>query len=318
MQQATRQKIIEEASEWLMRMQEQELSPQEQQQLQEWQQQSPMHQKVWQNALKLQTKFSDVPLDLLHPVLDKLDSANDQQSHKKYIWLLAILPALSALYYANDQQQWLADHRSAVGERKTFTLPDGGKIILNGRSAIDVDYSDKQRTVVLRKGEIWIETQPDSLKRPFIVETKQGTAQALGTQYLVRMQPKQTFVAVHQGAVKIRTQANQQEAILNLNQQAYFDQHHIDTVHPMDVNQYSWTKGFLMVNEMPLKDFIQRLQPYQKGKIQLDRHIQDIKISGTYPVDDLQQIYTMLAQTYHLDIDIYAGGYWVRILPKKN
>ncbi|MCH4246257.1 MAG: FecR domain-containing protein [Acinetobacter populi] len=312
MAQADRKEIIKQASEWLVRLQEGDLSEEERQQLQQWQQQSTLHQRIWEKALQLQGKFSDLSVDVVRPVMDKMPQTNGHHSHKKYLWLLVIIPALSALYYGNEKQQWLADYRSSVGERKTIQLPDGGTIIMNARSAIDIKYSGQQRKIVLRKGEIWIETRHDALKRPFLVETSQGTAQALGTQYLVRLEPRQTFVAVNQGAVKVQSLKGQAQ-ILNLHQQAYFDQTKIEHVADLDISEYSWTKGFLMVNELSLKDFVDRLKPYQKGAIYLEPQLDNIKISGTYPIDDLQRVYSMLAQTYHLEIDVYAEGYWVNI-----
>lgn len=309
MTQAEKKKVILQASEWLIRLQEGALSVEEQQQLEAWRQQSPLHEKVWEKALQLQEKFADIPASVALPVMDKVQAAN-LSAYKKYLWLLAVVPALSALYYANEQQQWLADYRSAVGERKTIALPDGGKIILNGRSAIDVEYSDQERLIVLRKGEIWIETQPDALKRPFIVSTQQGTAQALGTKYLVKMDHDVSFVAVSEGAVKVTAKQTQQQHIINMGQQTYFDQHQIQNPTLIDHGHIAWTKGFLMVNDLPLKDFVQRLQPYQKGIIRLDPEIGEIRVSGVYPIDDMEKTYLMLAQTYNLKVDTYAVGYW--------
>lgn len=317
MQQTDKEKIISQASEWLMRLQEGNLSPQEQHQLEQWQQQSTLHQKIWTKALQLQDKFSDVPNDVIVPVMDKIQFY-DQHRYKKYLWLFAIIPALSALYYVDQQQQLSADYRSGVGERKTIRLMDGGKIILNGRSAIDIEYSNQQRLIVLRKGEIWIETAKDDLKRPFLVETRQGTAQALGTKYLVKMDDQSSFVAVAQGAVKITTKQSQQQNILQLDQQTYFDGEKIGNLSNFSEDDIAWTKGFLMVNDLPLKDFVERLQPYQKSVIQLEPKVENLKISGTYPIDDLQKVYQMLAQTYDLEVNHYAQGYWISIKQRNN
>ncbi|WHP07252.1 FecR domain-containing protein [Acinetobacter corruptisaponis] len=311
-----KQQVLAEASTWLMRLQESELSLEELEQLQQWQQQSPLHQKIWQKALLLQTKFSDVPLDITIPVMQKVRHSSTQ-SYKKYLWLLAFLPLCSGLYLASEQQQWLADYRSGVGERKRVVLPDGGMVLLNASSAIDVEYTDRQRTVVLRKGEIWIETQHDPLKRPFFVSTQQGTVQALGTKYLVKMMPEYSQVAVTQGRVQVSPHQSQQQQIIETQQQLSFDARHISKVRPFEEGNIAWTKGFLMVNEMTLKDFAERLQTYQKGMIRVDSEIENIKISGSYPIDDLEKVYAMLVQTYGLEIERYAGGYWTVVQQAK-
>ncbi|KAA8732357.1 DUF4880 domain-containing protein [Acinetobacter qingfengensis] len=314
-QKRQKQQILEQASQWLTRLQEGNLSDEEKKQLLNWQNQSPYHQKIWKTALDLHHKLSELPQDVTLPVIHKLRK-EQTTSYKKYVWLLAALPVLSAIYYGNEQQQWLADYRSPVGQQTTVHLPDGGKIILNGLSAIDVDYSQQQRTIILRKGEIWIETHPDQLKRPFIVQTKQGSAQALGTQYLVRMEAQQSFVAVNKGAVKITTLNSKQSKILHSHQQTYFSQYTLNTPQNIDMAEIAWTKGFIMVNDLPLQQFIQRLKPYQKGIIHIDPAIASIKISGTYPIHDLDGIYSMLAHTYALDIHDYANHYFIHIKAK--
>lgn len=50
--QQQKQQILNEAADWCMRLNQGELSPQELQQLQIWQQQSSVHAKVWQKKKK--------------------------------------------------------------------------------------------------------------------------------------------------------------------------------------------------------------------------------------------------------------------------
>ncbi|MCH7315584.1 FecR domain-containing protein [Acinetobacter sp. ANC 3882] len=311
-----KQQILEQAIAWLMRMQERELSLEELEQLQKWQQESSLHQKVWQKALLLQSKFSDVPIEVAIPVVQKV-SYSSKQYDKKYLWLLALFPIFSGLYLTSQQQQWFADYRSGIGERKSIVLPDGGKLLLNAASAIDVEYTDHQRKIILRKGEIWIETQHDSLNRPFIVTTQQGTVQALGTKYLVKMMPESSYVTVTKGKVLVSPYQSQQKQIVEIKQQLSFDKQKIDKIKPLDESHIAWTKGFLMVNDLTVKEFISRLQPYQKGLIRVDAEIENIKISGTYPIDDLPKVYAMLEQTYALKVEQYAGGYWTMIQSAK-
>lgn len=307
-----KQQILEQAIEWLIRIQENELSSDELEQLRQWQLQSAVHQKVWEKALLLQTKFSDVPIDVVIPIVQKV-SYSSKQYHKKYLWLLAFVPLCSSLYFTNQQMQWFADYRSGTGERKSITLPDGGIVLLNASSAIDVDYTNQQRTIRLRKGEIWIETRHDQLNRPFVVNTEQGSAQALGTKYLVKMVPEYSLVTVAQGKVRVSAQQSKQKQIVEAGQQLVFNEHHLDQIKLYEESSIAWTKGFLMVNEMSLKEFVARLQPYQRGMIKTNTDVENIKISGTYPIDHLEKVYAMLAQTYDLKIEQYAGGYFTHI-----
>ena len=304
--------IVNEASHWLVRLQEGGLSEQEQQQLEQWMQQTALHQKIWQNALNLQQDLQQLPPEVASEAL--LNTSKLKYRYNKYLWLIACIPVLSAIFYLNQQQHWSADYRNGQQQPRRISLPDGGLIVLDAQSAIDVDYSGKQRKIVLRKGQIWIETHADPQHRPFLVYTAQGTAEALGTQYLVQNQDKLTKVAVSQGAVRIRPiLAAERWQIVQAGEQMQFDQQQISHQSPIDLSQFSWHQGFLMVNNMPLKEFIERLAVYQKGKIYLPDSLQHITITGTYPVDNIDKVYSMLERTYGLQVDQYLSGYLIKI-----
>lgn len=312
MQKQQTHSIVNQASRWLVRLQEGELSEQEQQQLLLWTQQTALHKKVWQNALKLQQDLQQLPPELGSDVL--LHTSKFKYRHNKYLWLIACIPVISAMFYLNQQQHWSADYRNGQQQPRRISLPDGGQIVLDAQTAIDVDYSAQQRKIVLRKGQIWIETHADKQHRPFLVYTAQGTAEALGTQYLVKNQDKLTQVAVSQGAVRIQPiQAAEHAQIIQAGVQTQFDQQQISHQSPIDLSQLSWHQGFLMVNNMPLKDFIARLTVYQKGKIYLPDSLQQVKITGTYPVDNMDKVFSMLEHTYGLEVDQYLSGYLIKI-----
>ncbi|AOA58143.1 FecR family protein [Acinetobacter larvae] len=302
--------IIEQAAAWALLVQQRDLSSAEQQQFEQWLQQSTFHAQAWQNIEQLQQKFQQLPTEIAAPVIKKQRTYKVEVKH--LLMLLATLPSLLILYYLNSIQQWSADYRTTTGERKTVQLEDGGRILLNANTAIDIDYSRNSRSIILRKGEIWIETQHDVLQRPFWVKTPQGAAQALGTKYLVKIEQQQAYVAVQQGAVAIQSLSGQQQ-YLSAGQQVYFNVDQIKKVEQLHPQQLSWTQGFLLVKDMPLQQFVERIKPYQKGYIYLDPALQQLRISGNYPIDDLAKLYKMLQHTYGVEISHYMHGHWVYI-----
>ena len=72
-----------------------------------------------------------------------------------------------------------------------------------------------------------------------------------------------------------------------------------------------------MVNEIPLSEFVQKLRPYQSALIYLDPEVSNIKISGTFPIANMAQLYEMLENTYAIDVDRYAMNHIIRIRQKK-
>lgn len=116
----------------------------------------------------------------------------------------ALLAASLALLAGFDDLAILlrADHRSAIGERKTATLADGSRVVLDGGSAIAIHFEAGQRRVALLEGEAWFEVAPDAA-RPFVVEAAGGTITALGTAFDVALETKGARVGVGAHSVAV-------------------------------------------------------------------------------------------------------------------
>ena len=79
-------------------------------------------------------------------------------------------------------RSWLADYRTGTGERRTVTLADGSELTLNTRTSVDVSMDPTRRLLVLREGEILVQTAHSLAGpgagakdgRPFMVHTPQG------------------------------------------------------------------------------------------------------------------------------------------------
>src|SRR5690606_33586604 len=119
--------------------------------------------------------------------------------------LLAALPAGWLGWRAVKEKGWAADYRTALGERRDIRLADGTRVTLNTRTAIDVRFDSRQRTIILREGEILVQTAPDTAypRRPFKVQSIEGGMEALGTRFSVREDGGRTHLAVLEGAVRI-------------------------------------------------------------------------------------------------------------------
>lgn len=111
-------------------------------------------------------------------------------------WRRAVVTAGVALVVAGAAgapdavAPWLADYRSAVGEIRSFDLPDGSHVLLGSNSALDVEYDATTRRVRLLRGEAVFAPAPTGTDEPrsFVVATAGGSMTALGTRYAVRRQ----------------------------------------------------------------------------------------------------------------------------------
>ncbi|GAB7529251.1 FecR family protein [Pseudomonas sp. 3A(2025)] len=310
---------LEEAADWLMRLSEGELNDQESAEWERWKTSSPERSRAWARAQVLQNKLGGLPPSLAMSALDRPGSPKRRAALGKLAMLLAILPAGWGSWKLAETEQWSADARTAVGQRRELALADGSTIILNTDTAIDIVFDASQRLVHLREGEILVQTATDSLPlpRPFLISTRQGRLQALGTRFTVRERQQRTHLAVLEGAVKVELADNRQVSplIVNAGQRTDFSSGSFAQVTPADRYTSAWTQGMLMADKMRLADFVDELTRYHRGFVRLDPALADLRISGAYPISDTQRTLNMLAQTYPILVSGHLNGFWVMLSP---
>lgn len=314
------QQALEEAADWLIRLSEGELNDTERGEWECWKSSTPERSQAWARAQLLQSKLGGLPPSLAMSALDRPNSPERRAALGKLAMILAILPAGWGSWKLAESQQWSADYRTAVGQRRELTLADGSKITLNTNSAIDVLFDASQRLIHLREGEILVQTAPDNApsSRPFLVDTRQGRMQALGTRFTVRELQPRTHLAVLEGAVKVELADNRHGTpqIINAGQRTDFSSRTFGQVTTTDRYVGAWAQGMLMADKMRLADFIDELTRYRRGFVRLDPAIADVRISGAYPISDSQRTLNMLAQTYPILVSGHLNGFWVMLSPR--
>lgn len=308
--------VLEEAAEWLMRLSEGGLSDHERAEWERWKASSPERDRAWALAQLLQSKLDGLPPALAMSALDRPSHPERRAALGKLALLLAVMPVGWGSWKLAHTQQWTADYRTRVGERREWVLADGSRITLNTDSAIDVLFDSQQRLVHLREGEILVQTAQDA-SRPFLVSTGQGRMQALGTRFTVRELNSRTHLAVLEGAVKVMLADNRQVAplVVNAGQRMDFSAQTFGSLTPTDRNVGAWTQGMLMADKMRLADFVAELTRYRRGFVRYDPTIAELRISGAFPISDTQRTLNMLVQTYPVLVSGHLNGYWVTLSP---
>ena len=171
---------------------------------QQWLRDDPRHAQAWRRVEKLQTTFGQLDPRAVRPALQ-----SSRAKRRAVLKVLALLIGTSGLLGIGTRTEpWrrmMADYATGTGERLPVTLADGSSLVLNTGTALDVSFDDSLRQVVLREGEVFIQTAPDPLARPFIVRTAFGDLRALGTRFLVRLHPTGARVSVLEHAVEWRS-----------------------------------------------------------------------------------------------------------------
>ncbi|WP_209021097.1 FecR domain-containing protein [Allopusillimonas ginsengisoli] len=309
--------VLEQAAEWLVRLNSSTVSDQDHLACERWRRAAPEHALAWARAELLMNKLDSVPPRLAMPALDRPHCADRRAAMLKLASVLALLPTgWLGLQFADDKG-WMADYHTGTGVRRSVQLADGSSIQLNTATSIDVQFSPTERTVLLRHGEILVQTAPDTAaaNRPFRVRTAQGLIEALGTRFSVRQHEALTEVAVFEHAVRIEPSQGSTSAYLTLDtgHTVSFTNKRANNVTSLAIGSGAWIHGMLMVDRMRLRDFIAELARYRGGLVRCDPAVADIRISGTFPMDDTDMALAMLAATYPVTVRRRLRGYWVTL-----
>ncbi|WP_257106699.1 FecR domain-containing protein [Pseudomonas sp. LJDD11] len=304
---------LEEAAEWLMRLNEGGLNEHERVEWLAWQASSPARAHAWQRAQLLQSKLGGLPPTLAMAALDRPASRERRALVGKLAVLLAVLPTGWAGWKVFDTGHWSADYRSAVGERRELTLADGSQLTLNTDTAIDVRFDDQQRLIRMLAGELLVQTASD--RRPLRVSTAQGRMQALGTRFIVRVLKASTRLQVLEGAVQVQLNDAQAGAArrVNAGQSVQFTSREYTVPLALDPAAGAWTRGMLLADNQRLDDFIAELGRYRPGVLRCDPAIAGLRVAGAFPLQDTRRALQMLAQTYSLTVSEHLGGYWTTL-----
>lgn len=230
-------------------------------------------------------------------------------------------------YGARQTPQWknlAADYRTATGERRQVTLPDGTRITLDTGSAIDVAFDDTRRLVHLRGGAILVATAPDTIRhgrppRPLMINTAQGTVRPVGTRFTVRQNDVTAAVAVLEGAVELMPHsygAGARPRRLEAGQQTSMTAHAVADIVALPAVPAAWTQGRMIAGRMRLADFVAELARYRRGVLRCDPAVANLRVSGVFSLDDTDDTLAALAAALPVRID-HISRFWVTVRPRQ-
>jgi len=306
--------IAGEAAEWLVRLHSGRFSEADQRACERWRQRSPEHDRAWARAQAVLAKLGGLPPGLGRAAMDA--GASRRACLRGLAGLIIALPAGWLAWRVAPWQTWTADYATRSGERRRIELPDGSLLVLNTGTAVDLDYSDAQRLVWLREGEILMRTahaaQPDP--RPLRVRTAEGSVQALGTYFGVRQLEARSRVAVIEGSVRLQPRAAVNDAILSAGQCTDFSTTQVEppraSVHPPQ----AWLDGVMYADGMRLADFLQELARYRPGLLRCDPAVADLRISGGFQIDDTDAVLLAVSRSLPVRL-VVRSRYWVTVVP---
>lgn len=308
---------LQQAANWFTRLQSEDATAADQSAWRKWLDACAENRWAWEQCEQLQQRLHGLPTGLTKRAFSLADQPQ-QRGRRTLLKGLALAFGTGMLGYGGYRQahtsSWMADYRTRTGEQRTVMLPDGSQLQLNTASAVDVAYSTLERRLIVREGEVLIRTAADAAGRAFLVQTSQGTVQALGTRFSVRDEGDQVRVAVFEHQVRI-TALTGQPRTLEAGTQCRFDRHHIEPALPVAAGQDAWGKGVLVANEQRLDSFLAELGRYRTGWLRCDPAVARLRISGAFAVNDTDQALQALASSLPVRVE-QTTPYWVNVVPR--
>lgn len=207
-----------------------------------------------------------------------------------------------------------ADLHTGRGERRDFVLADGSHLSLDAGSAVDVQFSQSQRLLVLRQGQLIVQVTADA-QRPFRVRTAQGEFRALGTRFLLSQQDDASTLVVLEHSVRASL-PNGVWRDVQEGQAVRASRQRIELLGGGLNRRADWLNGRLNVLDDPLEDVVNALRPYHKGLIRVSPEVRPLRVQGVFPLDQPDQALNALAETLPIRVDRY--GPWLIVVRAKS
>jgi transmembrane sensor len=294
---------LDQAVQWAVRLQSGTAGEAEHQACAAWRRASPLHEQAWTQVQGVEQAFGAIPTGsarMARQTLDAAQASGKIASRRRALSLLgvgALSVASAALVARLASWREEASYASRPGERRKVLLADGTRLQLNADTAVDVVFTPLQRLLVLREGEIFIDTGADADalggKRPFWVQAQQVRMQAIGTAFAVRhtlpastqLHVREGIVAIHlEGKAPLRVQAGE---TYRMDGQGTIP---ITRVLQPDADPTAWMDGVLVAKKMRLDALAAALSRYHGAAVHCADDVAGLRVSGVFQLDGPQAV----------------------------
>jgi transmembrane sensor len=201
------------AADWLLRLQDEDLSIEDTLAWQAWLSESPENARAFARLEEVSQVLRLMPVPLMPDAeelaRDRYDASVPLREWRARPrprpWMNFALAALAAgiaftiVFWKSPAPDTFS---TAVGETLNVTLSEGSAIALGGDTQIEVELSKQARTIELKKGEALF-TVAKEAGRPFKVRVGDATIVAVGTAFNVQRDSDRAVVSVTEGRVLV-------------------------------------------------------------------------------------------------------------------
>lgn len=203
---------------------------------------------------------------------------------------LALVAAMLLLAIVPDLHLRLSsDAVTTTAQVRALTLPDGSRLRLAPKSAVDVVFENGERRVRLLKGAGFFEVVPDRV-RPFRVEAGNAVVTVLGTAFEVKRSEDSARIFVRRGHVRVSEVGGGGGVVTDLHAGDWVETFKaggrvLGAASPEDVAL--WLEGRLVARDLPAREVVAALRPYYRGTILVrSQRFDQAHVSGIYDLSD--------------------------------
>ena len=250
-------------------------------------------------------------LELLRTKLDQTSTEKPVRNLRIY-WSAAASIALIALlttvyFYQSTPSQIVANK----GQHFEYTLPDGSNVTVNADSKISFSESGFVKERILKlEGEAFFSVQKG---KPFVVKTKAGSVEVLGTTLNVYSRDNNLSVSCLTGKVKVT--ANGQSLIIVPGEKADLVSGTLQKTTNIQTDQMAgWRSGEFHFDNVPLISIFEEIERQFNVEI-ATKGLENRFFTGSFSNKNLNEVLETVCLPMHLDYEIKNGNK-IKIVPK--
>jgi transmembrane sensor len=173
---------------------------------------------------------------------------------------------VAGIFLFSSQMSWLmADMRTGAEAPRSYRLADGSTLWLDGKSAIDMDFSQDKRVVRLISGRMHVRVAHE--QRPFLVEAGGGVARDIGTAFDVALADNGASVIVTEGEVAAESAGTQVGLHRGEGAQWQSGMAPIRLGAARLMGETAWRDGRLVFDREPMAQVVEKLNRYSAKRI---------------------------------------------------
>ncbi|MBA6100518.1 FecR domain-containing protein [Pseudomonas juntendi] len=308
---------VKQAIHWMLRLRENGHDAALQQQCVQWRAARQEHEQAWQRVIQMHQDLDLRGIPGAGLALQTLETSQRRLHRRQALKLLGGTAMVGAAAWlgrdVDGLSYWAADYATSMGERRSFTLPDGSLMQLNTDSAVDLAFDEQQRLVRLKRGEIMITCgQATTAQRPLLVQSRDALLEGFAGHFVVRQDSDCTHVSVGTGRVAIHQPGTGPLQWIESGQNWRLDAQGAQRLQHVDMDAMAWSEGLIVTRDMRLADFLAQVSRYRRGYLGCSEAVAGLRLSGVFRLEDPELLLQLLPQTLPVRLR-QRTRWWVRV-----